>query len=297
MEHADAARIQLHRDYEDVCETGLRRCPIDPVVQAAVDRLIAAELIVVKDDYLVVQRPEYGKAGFPEESLPILRGHYERWLHVEQVHTGEQLLYGQIGFWQHCWNLLHEQTEAPVRVDIILPDTPEAARHNWIGDIRLDLIGHVAQTHAMVIRVLLPPCDTDGSLGDLAALLSGVGIEVRVRSSPFLFASYAGKAAVIADSDNAHGEEAYFLTRRPSIVTPLQRLFDDHWSSAIPWNAYERGTSDILELMSLGWTDAHIASALGVSVRTLTRRISDAMTASGVSSRFALGIKYAQSRV
>ena len=295
VDSLDAERIELHKDYVRVCEAGLRRRPTDPVLLSSVERLVEAQLAFYEGDYLTLQRPAYGAEAFPPEELSLLENSYVEWLHAEQLSTGEQVLYGHSGFWQHWWNLLHEQTEHPLCMDVVLPDVPEVHRRNWTLDVRADLLRGVTEAGALRLRVLIPPGEPEGGLAELAALIERSGFEVRVRSSPFLFAVYRGTAAVISERENQH-DEAYFLTRRPSIVAPLQQVFDDHWRSAIPWTSYTRGASDMLELMSLGWTDLRIAESLGLSMRTVSRRIADAMAAAGVSSRFELGVRYAQSR-
>lgn len=296
VEPNDAIRIQLHRDYEAVSDAGLRRRSSDEALHAAVERLTAAGLASFEGTYFNLQRPEYGSVTFPEESLALLRGHYERWLHAEQVSAGEHVLYGRNGFWQHWWNVLHEWDDGPLPMHVIFPDVAELGDHNWVEGMQSDLIDELLTRNSISLRLILPPHEADGSVAEVASFLTGKGLDVRVRSSPFLFAVY-GSSVVIADRENESGEEGYFLSKRPSIVGPLQRVFDEHWASAIPWRSFARGAADVLEMMSLGWTDARIAEALGISMRTVTRRVSDAMAAAGVSSRFELGIRFAQSRL
>lgn len=292
----DVSRVQLHHDYEAVCASGLRQLPTDPELKAAVSRLAAVELVLLEGNFLTLQRPEYGTAGFPPESLPQLQNHYLTWLHAEEASIGEQLLYGQNGFWQHWFNLTHEQSEAPLHMDLVLPDVAEMDQRDWMQLMNHDLMAEVLNADALRLRLLVPPRNPEGAVGSLASFTAQLGFEVRVRSSPFLFAVYAGQAAVVSERGSDGTEEGYFLTRRPAIVDPLQRVFDEHWGSAVPWESFVLGTTDVLELMSLGWTDTRIAEAMGLSVRTVSRRVADAMTASGVSSRFELGIKYARSR-
>lgn len=294
MESLEFQLVQLHHDYEEVSVAGLRRAPAEAEMAAAVQRLEAVNLLTLDSGYLTLQRPEYSDVPFPAETLTLLTGHYEYWLHAEHVSSGEQLLYGQAGFWQHWLNLLHETSENQLRMDLVVADTPEVAEHDWMSQLRLDLFEEVVQRKSMTLRLLLPPSEPESQLGQLAALLSQVGFEVRMRSSPFLFAVYDGRAAVIADDTD--GEEGYFLTKRQPIVEPLQRMFDEKWASAIPWESFTHGTAEVLELMSLGWTDSRIAESLGLSMRTVTRRVADAMSAAGVASRFELGIRYAHTK-
>lgn len=290
-----ALPIKLHRDYEEVSRLGLRRYPADARHRRMVDALVDAGLGMIENGYLTLQRPEYGSVDFPPESLAILQSHYEQWLHAEGLVTGEQVLYGYNGFWQHWWNLLHERGSAPLRMDLVVPDLPELDTTDWSSEIESELLHHVLSTGTVQIRLLLPPRDAEGPLHELARFVAGEGVDVRVRSSPFLFAVYNRSAAVLSAAEPDSKEESYFLTRRSSIVAPLQRVFDDHWVSALPWESYARGAAEVLSLMSLGWTDARIAEALGLSMRTVSRRVSEAMSAAGVASRFELGIRYAQS--
>lgn len=269
--------------------------PEDAALRAAVDRLIIAELAQNEGSYVTVGLPEYGDAGFEPETVAELRSHYEHWVHAGQVAPGEHLLYGHIGFWQHWWIVLHEATELPVRMDIVLPDVPEMDERDWLAGLRTDILDSLVAQSAIDMRLLLPPRE-EGPVRELADFVAGYGFDVRVRSSEFLFAVYSGSAAVLAERGDDDAEEGYFLSRRPSIVAPLQRVFDDHWASALPWDSFTRGAADILELMSAGWTDARIAQTMGLSLRTVSRRVADAMAAAGVTSRFELGLRYAQAR-
>lgn len=290
-----ALQLQLQKDYETISSLGLRRSTPGSAGEV-LDRLVEAGLALREGDYFALQLPQYGSVEFSEETLASLRAHYERWLHAEQLVTGEQVLYGQPGFWQHWWNLLHERSETPLRMDLVIPDLPEYDKRDWVSDLNLDLLTTVLENQKIKVRVLFPPRDPEGTIAELAHVVSAYPLEVRVRSSPFLFVVYDQSSAVLSTRETESEEEGYFLTRRPSIVGPLQQVFEDHWASAIPWDAYVRGASDVLSLMSLGWTDGRIAEAMGLSVRTVARRIADAMAAAGVSSRFELGMKYAQSR-
>lgn len=268
----------------------------DSSVAESVKRLTEVGLVLREGEYLTLQRPEYSKVSLPEESLRQLHGFYAEWLHAEQASIGEQLLYGQNGFWQHWWNLLHEQHDRSLYMDLVLPDVPEIDERDWMGLMNAELLRGVMSANALKLRLLLPPREPSGTVGDLAEFTTDLGFEVRVKTSPFLFAVYQGKAAVVSEHDAPGSEEGYFLTRRASFVGPLQQVFNEQWESAVTWEAYSSGTSDVLELMALGWTDARIADAMGMSTRTLSRRIADAMDVAGVSSRFELGMKFAQRR-
>lgn len=296
VDPSDSLRIELHHHYERVCDDGWRRRPADGEARAVADELVAVGLAEYDGEYFALQRPEYASVEFPPEALALLKGHYERWLHAEEARVGEQLLYGRSGFWQHWWNLMHEQVASPLKMDLVVPDVPGLEQENWIAQLRPGLLEQVVEAHALELRLILPPCDPDGPLGDVADLMVRQGFAVRVRSSPFLFALYGGTSAVLSSREHDGEDEGYFLSRRPAIVAPLQRVFEEHWSSAVGWESFVVGAADVLELMSLGWSDGRIADALGLSTRTVSRRVAEAMAAAGVASRFELGMRFALSR-
>jgi DNA-binding CsgD family transcriptional regulator len=89
-----------------------------------------------------------------------------------------------------------------------------------------------------------------------------------------------------------------------AIVDALAILFDSCWSTARPVQLSARdgaalsissaglpsaGDRQILLLMVLGLADRKIAADLGISLRTVERRIRALMELAGVKSRFQLG--------
>lgn len=173
-------------------------------------------------------------------------------------------------------------------VALIVPNTPEVVQHNWANEPSTEQLTHALQHGATAPRVIVPPCVEYSSLGSVADGLTNAGVEVRVRSTQHLFALYGDQTAMLS-----HRETPSVVTRHQPLVAALHRVFDDHWSLALPWQAHVRGTTEVLDLMALGWTDTRIAQTLGLSMRTLSRRVAEAMTAVNAESRFELGMKYA----
>lgn len=86
------------------------------------------------------------------------------------------------------------------------------------------------------------------------------------------------------------------LVESSSMLDALTRLFDTVWDRAAPLSLVNRKDPDrdperelLLTLLSVGMTDAAIARNLGVSERTVHRRVSALAAEYGVVSRFQLG--------
>lgn len=95
------------------------------------------------------------------------------------------------------------------------------------------------------------------------------------------------------------------LVEEPGFLESLTRLFDSYWTRGVPVPFMDPSAGDddgpggevaaIVSMLSLGMTDATMARALGVSERTVHRRISALMDSVGVHSRFQLGMELTRS--
>jgi DNA-binding NarL/FixJ family response regulator len=72
-------------------------------------------------------------------------------------------------------------------------------------------------------------------------------------------------------------------------------VFEAFWRSARPLFSPDDEDAvserELLSLLVVGLTDAAAAAQLGISVRTVQRRISELSERAGVSSRFQLGVE------
>jgi DNA-binding CsgD family transcriptional regulator len=76
------------------------------------------------------------------------------------------------------------------------------------------------------------------------------------------------------------------------VVEAVSWLFDTLWDSAAPLPVETDGGHGVLELMARGRSDEQIAAVLGLGVRTVRRRIAEAMDRYGVTTRFELGVAW-----
>lgn len=199
------------------------------------------------------------------------------------------VVHGSAGVWQAFW--LHADLQARPQVDAIIPDLRPLtdvlsgdAAHEWADVQALVSSGEVR------IRLILP-------LGVEATMASAVvdqmvvaGIDVRLAdASAWYFVSSQGVAAAPMTWGEA-GDVDVAVVRGGPVVGALTELFEHRWRVARPWIRAEH--DEVLRLFATGLGDEDVARALGTSVRTVRRRVAEAMEAYGASTRFELGYRY-----
>ncbi|HWL60172.1 MAG TPA: helix-turn-helix transcriptional regulator [Microbacteriaceae bacterium] len=206
---------------------------------------------------------------------------------------------GEQGYWAHWWEARTERDPAllaagePFRMELIVDGT--FAERDWLAEFDRDIVGTVVGEGHLTGRVIVPPGALERPAEDLVALALSLGFEIRVLAVETTFAIYDRTVAIVPER-NAAGEIGHRRIERPSVVAPLRELFELHWAAATSWGEYARGATDVLDLLARGWSDARISAELGVSMRTVSRRVAEAMTAAGARTRFELGMRYERSR-
>lgn len=135
--------------------------------------------------------------------------------------------------------------------------------------------------------------DVRAQIGGFAAL----GIEVRTLATlPGFFLVDPDGMAVVPLEWGQRVPSTLAVTRDPAVVAALAASFEDLWDAAQPLPGVVHEWDPVLGLMAQGLSDGAIATALGQSLRTVRRRIAEAVEAYGVGSRFELGAAWARSR-
>ncbi len=102
-----------------------------------------------------------------------------------------------------------------------------------------------------------------------------------------------GAEAVLAVAAWGDPSADFVLVREPMLVLAFTELFDYAWDKGLPVPRMERGDdAAYLRLMMRGVKDESIARYLGVSLRTVRRRVAAMMEAHGVETRFQLGVAF-----
>ncbi|MCG8917312.1 LuxR C-terminal-related transcriptional regulator [Actinokineospora sp. PR83] len=108
---------------------------------------------------------------------------------------------------------------------------------------------------------------------------------------------------LVADDDRAlvHVDGTSLLVGDPALLTALARTFESLWALAVPVTVSVAGDRDLAErdrrivtLMAAGATDDAIARRLGLSRRTVVRRVAVLQERLGATTRFQAGVQAAQ---
>jgi hypothetical protein len=92
------------------------------------------------------------------------------------------------------------------------------------------------------------------------------------------------------------------VVHRSGLLDTLLELFDTHWQRARPIGSTGPATpgrpsaGDLLppQMLQAGYKDQATARRLGVSTRTVTRRIATIASALGLETRFQVGVEVAK---
>lgn len=125
------------------------------------------------------------------------------------------------------------------------------------------------------------------------------GESVRLMSHALPPIAAFGAEVALISSTWGGGAAGTLVVRAPALVALVRELFEQYWDRAVPLAAepVEQDADDdaVLELLQLGLKDESIARQLGVSLRTVRRRIAALMDELGASTRFQAGVEAARS--
>lgn len=203
------------------------------------------------------------------------------------------VLRGSEGVWQAWW--LYADLPATPEVCAIVPDlrplvdvASGAVADDW-ADVRTFLAGHDT-----AIRLILPEESHRSPVTRAAAEeLISAGIDVRTGDAAEWFFVSRDRVAVAPMRWGVADDVDIAVLRGEPIVSALSELFEHRWRVARPWEMTDDHDA-VLRLLAEGLGDEEVAQQLGTSVRTVRRRVAEAMDAYGASSRFQLGLRLGQ---
>jgi DNA-binding NarL/FixJ family response regulator len=128
-------------------------------------------------------------------------------------------------------------------------------------------------------------------LGEQARVLPAVPVKLLVVD---------GRRAMVPLTASGTGGYCAAVVRHSGVTEALQKLFDLAWQQATPLGQpvgegeLAEGERTLIRLLAAGMKDEAVARHLGVSLRTLRRRVSELQDRLGAASRFQLGVRASQ---
>lgn len=124
------------------------------------------------------------------------------------------------------------------------------------------------------------------------------GEEIRVLPDVPTRMFVIGTTHAVLPEPLGYADEPRTLVRQQGIVEALVLLFEQLWDRASPVQEFEVGDADLrrflLAQLAAGAHDEQIARKLGISLRTVRRRVADLMSDLGADSRFQAGVEAAR---
>jgi len=198
------------------------------------------------------------------------------------------VVHGSAGAWNAWWTRAGLQDGADVSA--IVPDLrPLLAIAAGDRDEQgRDLVLALASGRIRV-RVILPPESRDDvRVRPVIEALSEAGIEFRTGDSRAWYFVARDRMAVVPTTWDEPGDVDALVLSTPPAVAALGELFEHRWAAASPWGPGADPVEQVLRALERGLDDAEVAARLGVSVRTVRRRVAEAMAASGARTRYEL---------
>lgn len=201
------------------------------------------------------------------------------------------VVHGSHGVWQAFW--LHADVASSPSIDAIVPDLRPlsdvldgSTAAEW-EELRALLLDGRLTVRLILPRAAVAAAPTRAFVGELA----GAGIDVRTSDDSSWFFVSRDRVAVVPLDWAAAGDVDAAVVRGGPLVPALTSLFEHRWRAAHPWLEDEHHA--VLRLLAAGRTDDEAAAESGVSVRTVRRRVAEAMDRYGARTRFELGWRYA----
>ena len=127
---------------------------------------------------------------------------------------------------------------------------------------------------------------------------AGETVRLLSESLPSLAVFGSESALVSTRWGGAAGSPGYLVVRAPALVAMVRELFEQYWVRGVGLPTTRLGDVDdgrpVLELLQLGLKDETIARHLGVSLRTVRRRVAMVMDELGATTRFQAGMEAAR---
>ncbi len=189
------------------------------------------------------------------------------------------------------------QLTRTVQVDLLVLDRPPYAQNAAASNSsEIDVL-----SKGVTVRGIYAPeaFELEGAY-DQAVAASRAGEEARVHGDVPMKLAIADRSEALLPLDADGVVDSVLVMRAPIVVSALVRLFELLWAQAWPLPLWDRSAApdpvdpidhELLALLATGIKDEAIARSLGISVRTLGRRIGRLLDSLGARTRFQAGLQ------
>lgn len=205
------------------------------------------------------------------------------------------VLRGHDAVWQGWWEA--SAARAPRHPGVVTPDAV-MLRGQVLEDIERVAADFVARGFHMRVILDIEECFApDGGIEPWLQAQLDAGVEVRAMTDPPSWFYVDDGVMGGIPLTWGQGNPAGMVILEPSPLLELAAAyFETLWNAAIPVGLPEPGWEPVLRLLSIGRTDKQIADGLGLGLRTVRRRIAEAMDELDAPTRFELGVAWAARR-
>lgn len=255
-----------------LAEAGFVRIDGDQLEVHSPDRVLESQATALADltSLLPALSEEWqrGRAGQTSVEVEFVHGHEEQW---------------------RAW--ARYAAEHPPRAPLNLYPTLDVLRDVIAPEVEQVMAGYRAGLRARAV-VVGASVITDADRAVIETLVRA-GMEIRLARQLDSWA-YAdpGVLSALPVHWGEHPPTSIMIVRDPSITAVVSAYAELVWSAATPYAEPVAEWTDVLRMLTLGMSDTAIASAQGTSIRTVQRRIADAMAHYRVGSRFELGVAW-----
>jgi hypothetical protein len=204
-----------------------------------------------------------------------------------------EVVRGHDEVWESWWRNSAHLT--PRRPGVVTPDAV-MLRGQVLEDIRRVADDFVARNYRMRVILDIEECfDHAGAIEPWLQAQLDAGVDVRAMTDPpswfYVDDGVIGGIPLTWGQGNPAG---MVVLHASPLLQLAAAFFESLWSRAIPIGAARPGWEPVLELLAIGRSDKQIADALGLSLRTVRRRIAEAMDDLRAPTRFELGAAWAR---